>query len=196
MTSSFPRPLPRMNRIRTLSVNPNLDKMLLHQQSLTAATIVASEIERGNATITSAIDQSSINVKKGLSDLGDTLAGVQLLPDDSLDDTCVEEALVFVQALNALEDKIADSQIFKTIGKTSSYWRLEDLKTHEERCLSILAKHQLKSDYESELKAIGKYVDSALNERALRIAEIHNFRYQILNFLLSSECESSSPEAV
>lgn len=196
MTASFPQPLPRMHRIRTLSGNPNLDKMLLHQQSLNAATLVASEIERGNAKVTGAIHQGSVQLNDGLIHLGKILTSDELVPDDKIDETCVEEALTFVRALNALEDKIADSHSFKPISKKGTYWDVEDLKTHKDRCLEILSNHQLQSDYEDEFMAIGKHVNAAHNERALRIADIHNFRYQILDFLLSSECESPSPVVV
>lgn len=191
-----PTQLVKLKPIAQALPHANFDRMLIHRKS---PQIIQNEV----STQLDSLDFTPLvgalqNIKV---ELPDYILGIDLERTNSFDSlvnnlgsneinvdtSCLEEMMIFVRALNALEDKIADSRDFKEANK---YWQKNDLKSHKTNCLNILNKHESLKDLQAEFEALGDRVTNDLKNRVRRITEIQAFRLCILKQLATLACQS------
>ncbi|MEO1127129.1 MAG: hypothetical protein AAFX95_24080 [Cyanobacteria bacterium J06639_16] len=196
-----PTQLAKLKPIAQALPHANFDRMLIHRKS---PQIIQNEV----STQLDSLDFTPLvaalqNIKV---ELPDSILASDLEPASSfnflvsnfgsneinVDTSCLEEMMTFVRALNALEDKIADSRDFKPANK---YWQKNDLKSHKTNCLNIFDKHESLHTLQAKFEALGNGVTNDLKNRVIRITEIQAFRLRILKELATLACQSSGTDS-
>ncbi|MEO1350264.1 MAG: hypothetical protein AAFW84_15920, partial [Cyanobacteria bacterium J06635_15] len=99
-----PTQLAKLRPIAQALPHPNFDRMLIHRKFPQNVDVSVKDIDLDG--IITAIDNLNIGFEE-----------TNKINPENLNDNCVNDALVFVRALNTLEEKISDST-FKSLPKT------------------------------------------------------------------------------